>query len=251
MIIVDRALNDRESQGNPIAVGMVGAGHIGRAITNQICNSAAGVRLTVIVNRDIEAAVRAFREAGVEPTVVESRSALDDVVSRGGSAVTDDPQVATRSETLEALLEATGTVEHAARVVTDAIAHGKHIVLVNAEVDGTVGPILKTYADRAGVVYTGADGDQPAVEMNLYRYVRSVGLEPLVCGNIKGLEDPYRNPTTQEAFAREWGQRPTMVTSFADGTKISFEQALVANATAMRVARRGMGGGDHSGHVDS
>jgi predicted homoserine dehydrogenase-like protein len=62
----------------------------------------------------------------------------------------------------------------------------------------------------------------------------------VLCGNIKGLHDPYRNPTTQESFARRWGQNPQMVTSFADGSKISFEQAVVANATGMGVARRGM-----------
>jgi predicted homoserine dehydrogenase-like protein len=63
-----------------------------------------------------------------------------------------------------------------------------------------------------------------------------------LCGNIKGLHDPYRNPTTQEGFAKQWGQKAHMVTSFADGTKISFEQAIVANATGMRVAKRGMFG---------
>jgi predicted homoserine dehydrogenase-like protein len=86
--------------------------------------------------------------------------------------------------------------------------------------------------------------------MDLFRFVRGLGVEPLVCGNIKGLQDPYRTPTTQEGFARRWGQDPHMVTSFADGTKISFEQAVVANATGMTVARRGMGGADHDGHVD-
>ena len=85
-------------------------------------------------------------------------------------------------------------------------------------------------------------GDQPGVQMNLYRFVRSIGLTPLLCGNIKGLQDPYRNPTTQKGFAERWGQNPYMVTSFADGTKISFEQAVVANATGMTVAKRGMHG---------
>ena len=113
---------------------------------------------------------------------------------------------------------------------------------MNAELDGTIGPILKTYADRSGVVLTNADGDQPGVMMNLFRFVRGIGVRPVLCGNIKGLHDPYRNPTTQEGFARQWGQNPTMVTSFADGTKISFENAIVANATGMRVARRGMFG---------
>src|SRR5690606_3380956 len=92
------------------------------------------------------------------------------------------------------------------------------------------------------VIYSFMDGDQPAVQMNLFRFVKGIGVTPVLCGNIKGLHDPYRNPTTQEAFARRWGQKPHMVASFADGTKISFEQAIVANATGMSVGRRGMFG---------
>ena len=88
------------------------------------------------------------------------------------------------------------------------------------------------------------------MQMNLYRFVQSIGLTPLVCGNIKGLQDRYRNPTTQESFAKQWGQTPSMVTSFADGTKISFEQAIVANATGMKVAQRGMLGYEYEGHID-
>jgi len=84
--------------------------------------------------------------------------------------------------------------------------------------------------------------------MNLYRFVKSIGATPLVCGNIKGLQDFYRNPTTQKGFAETWGQKPNMVTSFADGTKISFEQALVANATGMTIPVRGMYGYDFSLH---
>jgi predicted homoserine dehydrogenase-like protein len=83
--------------------------------------------------------------------------------------------------------------------------------------------------------------------MNLYRFVQGIGVRPVLCGNIKGLHDPYRNPTTQQGFAARWGQKPEMVASFADGTKISFEQAIVANATGMRVARRGMLGPDLGG----
>ncbi len=86
--------------------------------------------------------------------------------------------------------------------------------------------------------------------MNLWRYVKSIGMEPLVCGNIKGLQDAYRTPTTQKGFAEQWGQDPYMVTSFADGTKISMEQACVANATGMQVEMRGMRGGDFEGHID-
>jgi predicted homoserine dehydrogenase-like protein len=147
-----------------------------------------------------------------------------------------------QAQGLDAIVEVTGTIEHAARVVLEAMAHGKHVVLMNAEVDGTLGPILKTYADRAGVVLTSADGDQPGVMMNLWRFVKGLGVKPVLCGNIKGLHDPYRNPSTQASFAKQWGQNPHMVSSFADGTKISFENAIVANGTGMRVAKRGMHG---------
>ncbi len=78
--------------------------------------------------------------------------------------------------------------------------------------------------------------------MNLCRFLKGIGVQPVLCGNIKGFQDHYRNPTTQEGFARQWGQKPRMVTSFADGTKISFEQAVIANGMGMRVGKRGMYG---------
>jgi predicted homoserine dehydrogenase-like protein len=91
------------------------------------------------------------------------------------------------------------------------------------------------------------DGDQPGVQMNLYRFVKGIGVTPVLCGNIRGMHDAYRNPTTQQAFAAKWGQQPQRVASFADGTKVSYEQAIVANGTGMRVARRGFIGPDFSG----
>ena len=104
----------------------------------------------------------------------------------------------------------------------------------------TVGSVLAARADRAGVVYTASEGDQPGVQGNLVRFVRGLGLEPLVCGNVKGLQDPYRNPTTQQGFATQWGQNPYMVTSFADGTKVNFEMAIVANNTGFQAPVRGL-----------
>ena len=143
----------------------------------------------------------------------------------------------TEAEGIDAIVEATGAVEFGAHVILSAIEHGKHVILLNAEVDGTVGSILRKKAESEGVVLTGCDGDQPGVQLNLVRFVRGIGLTPLVAGNIKGLQDEYRTPTTQKAFAEKWGQDPYMVTSFADGTKVSFEQALVANACGMTVER--------------
>lgn len=243
MIIVDTALKKRQSENNPIRVGMIGAGFMGRGIAVQICNYVPGMELVAISNRTPEKAKKVFGEAGIENIeLVSSRNALEDNIKNGKHSVMDDPMLIAEAEGIDAIIEVTGAIEFTAHIVLRAFDHGKHVILMNAEIDGTIGPILKKYADKAGVVLTSADGDQPGVEMNLYRFVKSLGVKPVLCGNIKGLHDPYRNPTTQEGFAKKWGQNPAMVTSFADGTKISFEQAIVANGTGMRVGKRGMYG---------
>ena len=243
MIIVDTHLQKREAEGHPIRVGMVGAGFMASGVALQIERFTPGMRLVAISNRNIAKARDVYAAAGAgAPVEAGSVADVEEAIAAGCPAVTDDALLLCRAEGIDAIIEVTGAVEFGARVTMEAIAHGKHVVLMNAELDGTLGPILKVYADRAGVVLTNADGDQPGVIMNLYRFVRGIGVRPVLCGNIKGLHDPYRNPTTQEDFARKWGQHPAMVTSFADGTKISFEQAIVANATGMRVAQRGMVG---------
>ncbi len=251
MLIVDTALRKREEAGQPIRVGMIGAGFMGRGLANQIVNSVPGMRLVAISNRTLGKAEQAYREAGVEDIeTVTSVRQLEDAIHSGRAAIAEDAMLLADAGNIDCLVEVTGAVEFGAHITMRAIETRKHMVLMNAELDGTVGPLLKVYADRAGVILTGCDGDQPGVELNLYRFVRGLGVTPLLCGNIKGLQDPYRNPTTQKGFAEKWGQNPTMVTSFADGTKISFEQAIVANATGMRVAKRGMLGYEHDGHVD-
>ena len=243
MIIMDKALEKRQQEGNPVRVAMIGAGFMGRGIALQIFTAVSGMELVAISNRHLDGARRAYVEAGMEEVqVVETVPQLENAIERGQYAITEDPMLLCQAGGIEAVIEVTGTVEFGARVVLEAIQHGKHVIMMNAELDGTVGPILKVHADKAGVVLTNADGDQPGVIMNLYRFVKGIGVKPVLCGNIKGLQDPYRNPTTQEGFARKWGQKPHMVTSFADGSKISFEQAIVANGTGMRVAKRGMFG---------
>ena len=247
MIIVDTALARRQAEGRPIRVGMIGAGFQASGIALQIMTATQGMTLCAVANRNIAAAVGVFDQAGIQPVRCDSQAALEDAIKAGRAAVTEDAEALARAEGLDAIIEVTGSIEFAARAVVAALEAGKHVVQMNAELDGTVGPILKAKADAAGVVYTFSDGDQPGVQMNLYRFVAGLGVKPVLCGNIKGLHDPYRNPTTQESFAKRWGQKPAMVASFADGTKISFEQAIVANGTGMCVAQRGMLGPDFSG----
>lgn len=251
MIIVDRALDERAAMGHPVQVAMVGAGAMGRGIARQIFRAFPGLRLAVVANRTLENAERAYTEAGVaEVGTVSSSAELERAIAADRFVITDDPLMACSAASIDVVVEVTGTVEQAAHVVEAAIGAGKHVVLMNAELDGTIGPILKAHADAAGVILSACDGDQPGVQANLYRFVKGIGLRPLVCGNIKGLHDPYRNPTTQEGYARTWGLGVAMVTSFADGTKVSYEQAIVANGTGMRAPRRGLYAWEHTGHVD-
>jgi predicted homoserine dehydrogenase-like protein len=251
VILVDTALQRREAEGRPIQVVVVGAGFMSRGLVNQITHSTPGMAVAAIVNRTVTKAERAYAEAGVtDARLVSTLAEAEAALAEGVPVFTDDYAAVLGAEQIDAVVDATGSVEYGCHLALACINAGKHLILMNAEVDGTVGPILSHRAKAAGIVLTGCDGDQPGVQMNLVRFVRGIGLRPLVCGNIKGLQDEYRTPTTQKGFAEKWGQDPYMVTSFADGTKVSFEQALVANATGMTVAKRGMVGQEHRGHVD-
>lgn len=243
MIIVDTALEKRQAEGNPIRVAMVGAGYMGRGIALQIEKYMTGMRLVAISNRTLSEAKRAYNEAGIEATMtIENIAQLDEAISQNRYAVTDNPLLLCEAKGVEAIIEATGHVELSAHVAMKAIEHKKHLILMNAELDATVGPMLKVYADRAGIVIANTDGDQPGVMMNLYRFVKSIGYNPVLVGNIKGLQDYYRTPETQKAFAAAHNITPKMATSFADGTKISMENAVVANAIGFKVGKRGMYG---------
>ncbi|MEU9821819.1 NAD(P)H-dependent oxidoreductase [Pseudonocardia alni] len=250
MLILDTALATRAAENRPIRVGLVGAGFMGRGLVNQIVNSTPGMDVVAIANRTVATAVRAYTEAGLEPVEVSTTAQVEAMIAKGVPAVLGDAFALLAAENIDVLVDVTGAVEFGARVTVAAIERGLPVVTMNAELDGTVGPLLAHRARAAGVVLTGADGDQPGVQANLLRFVRGIGVTPLVAGNIKGLQDEYRTPTTQQAFAEKWGQDPYMVTSFADGTKVSFEQAIVANAFGFTVGERGMYGRDHAGHVD-
>jgi predicted homoserine dehydrogenase-like protein len=244
MLLIDRALKQRQEQGRPIRVGIVGAGFMSQGLTNQIAHSTPGMRVVAVSNRRPEKALNVLRYAGFDDAkLVESRFGLDAEIEAGRPVATQDALLITRSEHVDVVVDATGSVEFGAHVIIEAFKHGKDVVLLNAEIDATIGPILQTYARNYGVILSACEGDEPGVQMNLYRWVCGLGLIPRVIGNIKGLQDPYRNPTTQRGFAERWGQNPAMVTSFADGSKISFEQAIVANATGFKVKSRGMSRG--------
>jgi predicted homoserine dehydrogenase-like protein len=240
---VDVALQELERSGRPIRVAIFGAGAGGRAIALQLATPPAGIRLAAIVNRTLEHGERAFREAGVkEWRRASTARAAETAINQGVPILTEDPSVVTDCDSIDLVIESTGTIEYAVGSVQAAMDRGKHVVLVNAELDSLLGPVLKSRADRAGVVITHTDGEEPGVAMTLLRYLRATGLRPVAAGNLEGMVDHYRTPETQKGFALKYGLDPRKVTSFADATKLSMETTVLANATGFRAGRRGMYG---------
>lgn len=251
MILLDNALQARETSGNPIRVGIYGAGSMAQGLMRQVSQQVPGMRISAVCNRTIERAVGALNFAGLpKHEMVEGTNQLDDLIRQGIPCVTDDPDVLAGSDLIDCLVDMTGSVEYGAEVAIHVIKNKKHLVLMNAELDATIGPLLYQRGKESGVIISCADGDQPGVQMNLFRFVKSLGLTPRVLGNIKGLQDEYRNPTTQAKFAEQWDQNITMVTSFADGSKVNFEQCIVGNNTGFTTIKRGMQRLKHEGHVD-
>jgi predicted homoserine dehydrogenase-like protein len=243
MVIVDTALENREREGRPIRVGIAGAGYMGHGIAVQLLKPPVGIRLAAISNRTLSKAEKAVRDGGASSFQrVATLTQLEESVSQGGVCVTEDPSLLCDASNIDVIVDATNDMDYGAALVLRALKNRKHVVLLNAALDSTIGPILKTYADRNKVVITYTDGEEPGVATNLFRYVKTIGLHPVGAGNLKGLLDPYRTPETQRAFAERVGQSAPMITSFADGTKLSMECTILANSTGLRVGRRGMYG---------
>jgi len=202
MIIVDKALEKAESDGKPIRVGIFGAGYMGRGIALQLLDRKPGLRLVGLASRRVQSAQDALREMGTNDFLsVSNDPDFQQAVSRGLVAVTDDPTLLCRSGNVDVVIDATSDIEAGARFVLDALQHGKHTILLNAVLDATIGPILKTYADRNNVIISYIDGDEPGVAVNLFRFVKTIGYRPVAAGNLKGFLNHYRTPETQRAFA--------------------------------------------------
>lgn len=243
MIIVDTALAKRAADDRPVRVALVGGGYMARCIALQITSSVRGMRLVAIANRTVAKAETAYRDAGiVDVAHVDSAAELERAIAANRYAITDNADAVCQAGTVDVVIEATGHVEFGTRVCFDAIAHGKHVILIGAEIDASVGPILKTYADRAGVVFSYTDGDEPGVGMNLYRFLDSMGYRPVLMGQLKGFLDRYRNPDTQRELAAKLGQNPAVLACFADGSKLALEAAIMGNATGFVPQVRGMKG---------
>jgi predicted homoserine dehydrogenase-like protein len=238
-------LLQRERAGRPIAVGLVGAGQMGTGLVSQVA-CMQGMRVTAIADIALERARHAFTAAGVpDEAIVEAAdpSSAAEALAANKRVISASADLLPQLDALEAIIEATGVPDLGARIAFSAILGRKHIVLLNVETDVTVGPLLKRMADLAGVVYTGAAGDEPAATLELYQFAKALGLTVLCAG--KGKNNPLNRAATPESLAAEArakGTAPKMLCSFVDGTKTMVEMAALANATGLPPSRRGLHG---------
>ena len=225
----------------PIVVGIIGAGAMGRGLYYQTTLT-PGMTCVALADINLQRAVSCVKAAGQRFEVAETSEQIPHAIEHQVVCVCSDEGLIAVSPGVDVVVEASSAIEAAGRCAEQALLHGKHLVLMNAEIDLIFGPYFAALAEENGVIYTSCDGDQHGVIKRLWDEATLWGIEPVLAGNIKGFLDRYANPTTiiPEADIRHLDYR--MATAYTDGTKLGIEMALVANALGLRTDVPGMHG---------
>jgi predicted homoserine dehydrogenase-like protein len=244
MYEIDHKLEQREREGKPIMVSLVGAGQMGTEIITQV-GEMVGMEIAVVVDLAPEIAVKGYSYSKKQAEVVFTNDIVEAAaaVAAGKKIATTNYKVATALPQIDAVVDATGSTEMGAIVALDAMNHHKHIVMMSVECDITIGPILRQMAENAGVVYSLAAGDEPAATIELYRFAKALGFTIVAAG--KGKNNPlniYSTPADVQAKADARKMSARMLCEFVDGSKTAIEMAAVANATGLIPDIRGMHG---------
>ncbi|MBN1263994.1 MAG: hypothetical protein JXA25_00770 [Anaerolineales bacterium] len=238
-----RALQLRQSEGDPIRIGASAMGWMGEGFAAAM-DLVPGMELSMMANAEPGEAYNALTAAGVPAEqIVEAGTpgAAEDALRAGKRVVTADVTLPAQIPTLDLVTDVTWSPATGAKTAMSCIEHGMDVVLINIEADVTVGRILKEKAHQAGVLYSVSSGDEPGCLMELVDFVRSLGYEIITIG--KGKNNPLDISATPESVAesaRKVDKDPYQVASYVDGTKTMFEMACAANATGCRPMRRGM-----------
>src|SRR5580692_6542117 len=232
-----RLLQKRAASGHPVRVGLIGAGKFGSMFLSQVPTT-PGLQVSVIADLSPDRAREACRRVGWSEDRIAATRFVDDA-----AAMIASPDV-------EVVVEATGHAPAGIAHARRAIREGKHIVMVNVEADVLAGPLLARDAEAAGVVYSLAYGDQPALICELVDWARSCGFPIIAAGKGTKYMPEYHASTPDTVWgyygltpeqARIGGMNPQMFNSFLDGTKSGIEMAAVANATGLAPPPDGLG----------
>jgi predicted homoserine dehydrogenase-like protein len=242
-----RKLQQRAAENRPVRVGLIGAGKFGSMYLAQIPRT-PGVHLVAVADLSPDAARANLARVGWDPAQTQAAS-LDDAIRSGGTCITDDWETVVSHPQIDVVVECTGHPIAAVDHCLAAFANGKHVVNVTVEADAFCGPLLARKAEEAGVVYSLAFGDQPALICDLVDWARTCGF-PVVAAGRGHKWLPHFSQSTPETVwgyygltpeqATRGGLNPKMFNSFLDGSKPSIECSAVANATGLEVPSNGL-----------
>lgn len=238
-------LKKRESEDNPIRIGIVGCGQMGSGMVH-VTHQTPGMRIVAIADIDPErprSTLKALKVPGAGICATNNRREAEDALQGGKYVISEDALLLARLDGLDAVVEATGSTEVGTRVAWNCILNGKNVVMLNVETDVTVGVFLRHMARKTGCVYTVASGDEPGVCKSLYDFACALGFEVVCVG--KGKNNPvnfHANPDTAREEALGKHMNPKMLAAFQDGTKTMVEMAAVSNATGLLTDIPGMHG---------
>uniref|UniRef100_UPI0022EAD55B NAD(P)H-dependent oxidoreductase n=1 Tax=Falsiroseomonas oryzae TaxID=2766473 RepID=UPI0022EAD55B len=243
-----RLLLQRAAQSKPIRVAVIGAGKFGSMFLHQAPRT-AGLHILGIADLSIPRARAALSRIGWEEARATARDA-GDAVATGGTWLTEDSLALIADPRVEVVVEATGDPAAGLRHARHAIANGKHVVMVNVEADVLAGPVLAAEAEQAGVVYSMAYGDQPALVAEMVDTVRAAGFSVVAAGKGTKYLPRYHASTPETVWefyglsaeqAAAGGMNPRMFNSFLDGTKSGIEMAAIANGCGLAPPDDGLG----------
>lgn len=236
MLNMNEKLIQREKEGKIIKTGIVGAGQMGRGMVTQMVLM-KGIKPAIVSDIDVNNVVNAFKYAGVKEADIvctDDLAQADKAIADGKYVATTCSDLITQCTAVECAIDATGVPDVGAKVATDAIANGKHVVMLNVETDVVIGPYLKKLAEEKGVIYTGSAGDEPGAVMELYCFAKAMGLDVKVMG--KGKNNRVDKSCTPDTVLEEATRRkmsPKMLCAFKDGTKTMVELTAMSNATGL------------------
>ncbi|MET3591500.1 putative homoserine dehydrogenase-like protein [Mesorhizobium shonense] len=228
-------LQRAEKQG-PITIGLAGAGQMGTDIVVQVALM-PGMRIGAISEVRPQAAIDAALLAGHDRSDIvqaPNAGAIDRAIEAGKIAITEDLHALAAAGRIDVIIDATGNPNIGTLFALEVMKNGKHIVMLNVEADITIGRFLKEEARKAGVVYTGAAGDEPACTLEIIGFAKSLGFNIVAAG--KGKNNPLNidaMPADYEKEANERNMNARMLVEFVDGSKTAIEMVAIANATGL------------------
>ena len=235
-------LQQRAAQSRPLRVGLIGAGKFGSMYLSQVPRT-PGIHLVGIADLQPQRARQAVINVGWDEARLAA-STLERAAASGATAIIEDSRALIASPFIDIVIDATGSPAPGIAHVLACCEHKKHIVMVNVEADALAGPLLRRRADQAGIVYSLAYGDQPALICEMVDWARAAGFEVVAAGkgtkylpsyHASTPDTVWRHYGLSEQEAREGGMNAQMFNSFLDGTKSAIEMAAVANATGLAV----------------